>query len=135
MKLFDVSNKKLLALYTENDIMKTRGNWTIEYVSPAAEKELEHLSSDLKAKFLYITKLLENYGPPKVGFPYLRPLENKLWEMRLHGKDNIARSIYILSTRRRIIILHTFIKKTQVTPARALKVAKRRLKEIKDDSI
>lgn len=107
--------------------------WTIECVNEAAEKEILNLSADLKARFLHMSELLLNFGPLNVGLPHARPLENKLWELRLKGKDNIARSIYVLVIKRRIIILHTFIKKTQKTPAHALQVARNRIKEIKDD--
>jgi len=110
-----------------------KGGWSIEFVNGGAEKEILNLSPDLKAKFLHISELLLSYGPVNVGFPHVRPLENKLWELRLRGKDNIARSIYVLSSKRRIIILHTFVKKTRGTPITALRQAKKRLKEIDDD--
>ena len=35
---------------------------------------------------------------------------------------------------RQIVILHSFIKKTQETPDRELKTARKRLKEIKNDT-
>ena len=46
------------------------------------------------------------------------------------GKVNIARSIYFIATKRKIIVLHTFIKKTQKTPSKALDIAKQRMKEV-----
>jgi phage-related protein len=45
------------------------------------------------------------------------------------GKNRIARSIYITAPGKRIVILHTFIKKTDKTPSRALNIARRRAKE------
>lgn len=51
--------------------------------------------------------------------------------MRLKGNNNIARSI--LAAQQKIVILHTFIKKTQKTPSQALTIAQKRIKEIKDD--
>lgn len=107
--------------------------WSVECVNEAAEKEILKLSRDLKAKFWHISELLMQFGPLNVGFPYTRHLEGQLWEMRLKGKDNIARSMYILSENRRIVILHTFIKKTQKTPITYLKTAKARLKEMEND--
>lgn len=109
--------------------------WTIEFVNQTAEKEILSLSADLQAKFLHVSEMLLSFGPLNVGLPHIRPLENKLWEMRLKGKDNIARSIYVMASQRRLIILHTFIKKTQTTPTKALQVARARLKEISNDKI
>lgn len=107
--------------------------WKIKFVNTTAEKEVLSLSADMKAKFLHITEMILAFGPHNVGLPHIRPLENKLWELRLKGKDNIARSIYVLASGRRLVILRTFIKKTQKTPASELKLAYKRLKEVKDD--
>lgn len=107
--------------------------WQIEFVNPRAEEEVLTLSSDLKARFLHVTELLQEFGPHEMGLPHIRPLGHKLWEIRLKGKNTIARSIYILAFKQRIIILHTFIKKTQKTPERAIKIAESRVKEIKYD--
>ena len=107
--------------------------WKIEFVNTKAEEELLSLSADLKAKFLYVTEMIIALGPHNIGLPHLRPMENKLWEMRLKGKDNIARSIYVMASGRRIVILRTFIKKTQKMHSNELKVAYTRLREVKDD--
>lgn len=107
--------------------------WRVTFVNKAAEEEILNLSADLKAKFIHVTDLLLNFGPHNVGLPHIRPLGNKLWKLRLKGKDNIARSIFVLATKRRIVIVHTFIKKTEKTPSRALNLAKRRLNEVSDD--
>lgn len=69
-------------------------------------------------------------GPQRMREPHVKPLGNKLWEMRMSGRDGIARAIYILATGRRIVILHAFIKKTQKTPAGAIRLALTRAKEL-----
>jgi phage-related protein len=38
-------------------------------------------------------------------------LEGKLWEMRMKGKDGIARAIYVTAERERVVVLHAFTKK------------------------
>ena len=108
-------------------------NWQIRFINAKAGEEFLNLSADLKAKFLHVTEMMIAFGPHNVGLPHVRPIENKLWELRLKGKDNIARSIYILASGRNIVILRTFIKKTQKTPASELKIAYKRLKEVKND--
>lgn len=107
--------------------------WKIKFVNARAEEEILSLSADLKAKFLHVTEMILAFGPHDVGLPHIRPLKNKLWEMRLKGKDNIARSIYILASERRIVILRTFVKKTQKTSPNELKIAYMRLKEVQND--
>lgn len=63
-----------------------------------------------------------------VGMPYVRPIEAKLWEMRLKGKDGIARAIYFAASGRRIVVLTAFVKKTETTPRRIINVALRRMR-------
>ena len=51
--------------------------------------------------------------------PHIRPLERKLWEMRMTGRDGIARAVYAAVHGRRLLVLHVFVKKTQTTPRKA----------------
>jgi phage-related protein len=62
--------------------------------------------------------------------PYIKHLEEKLWEMRLRGRGGIARAIYVTAVGRRMVILRVFIKKTQQTPHREITLARQRMQEI-----
>ena len=104
--------------------------WSIQFLNKNTEQEIFDLTPDLKAKFLHIADLLIDFGPLNVGMPHVRHLKAKIWEMRLKGKNTIARSLYVLATQQRIIILRTFIKKTQSTPLQELQIAQNRIKEI-----
>jgi len=61
----------------------------------------------------------------------VKHLEGKLWEMRMKGKDGIARSLYVTATGRRVVVLRTFEKKSQKSPRREIKLALERAKELK----
>lgn len=56
--------------------------------------------------------------------------EGKLWELRAKAPEGIARGIYVTVTSRRVVILHVFVKKSQKTPATAIRKARERMKEI-----
>jgi len=105
--------------------------WTVETLDHRVDAELNSLPIDLRVSFARISELIEAYGPMNVGMPHVRSLGNKLWEMRLHGADGIARAIYVTAARQRVVVVHVFVKKTQETPAGALKLARRRAKEVK----
>lgn len=94
---------------------------------PLAEPELLALPTDMKARFLHIAEMLEEFGPQRVGMPHIRPLESKLWEMRMKGRDGIARAVYAAVQGRRLLVLHVFVKKTQTTPRAAIATALKRL--------
>lgn len=104
--------------------------WHIEFMDERVEAELLALPKDMQARFLHISELLQEFGPQHVGMPHIRPLGNKLWEMRLSGKSGIGRAIYIAIRERRMVVLHVFVKKTQKTPPRAIELALARAKEI-----
>jgi len=73
------------------------------------------------------------FGWP-IGMPYSRKLESDLWEVRtsLTG-GKIARTIFTLVDGD-MVLLNSFIKKTQKTPANELETARKRLKDIHDES-
>ena len=104
--------------------------WKLLIVSKAASQEILDMSADVKAKFLHISELMIKLGPINMGMPHIKHLEDKLWEIRVSGKTTIARSIYCLVHNKKIVILHSFIKKTQRTPKKAIEVAKQRMKEV-----
>lgn len=54
-------------------------HWTVQ-VHSLAEDELADLPSDMKARFLRVSELLEEFGPQRVEMPHVRPIESKLWE-------------------------------------------------------
>jgi phage-related protein len=103
--------------------------WTVQ-LHPAAEPELQSLPADLQARFLRIAELLESFGPQHVGMPHVRPIEGKLWEMRMQGRDGIARAVYAAMQGRTLLVLHVFVKKTQTTPRAAIEAARKRLEAL-----
>ena len=107
-------------------------HWTVTVI-PEAEAELLALPADMQTRVLHIAELLESFGPQKVGMPHIRPLEGKLWEMRMTGRDGIARAVYVARTGQRLTVLHIFTKKTQKTPRKAIETAQARLRSLNDD--
>ena len=55
-----------------------------------------------------------------------------LFELRPRGRAGIGRAFYCFMVSKRVVVLHAFIKKTQQTPDRELKLARKRLKELQD---
>lgn len=91
---------------------------------------MDSLPSDMRAAFARIAMLIAEFGLEHVGMPYVRPVQGKLWEIRLKGRDGIARSLYVTASGRRVVILRTFVKKTQKTPTAEIKLALQRTKEV-----
>jgi phage-related protein len=63
------------------------------------------------------------FGWP-IGMPVCRPLGKGLYEVRTDlAGHRIARVLFYVDKRRRVVLLHGFIKKTQKTPAPDLQLA------------
>ncbi len=61
----------------------------------------------------------------------MKHLEGPIWEMRMRGRDGIARAAYVTASGQRIVVLHVFQKKTQKTPRREIEIALRRAKDVR----
>lgn len=79
------------------------------------------------AKILHSILLLENHGP-YLKPPYIKKLKNKLYELRISGKNAIR--IFYTVYNAEYYLLHAFKKKSQKTPVRELKVALDRMKSM-----
>ncbi|RDH84749.1 MAG: hypothetical protein DIZ80_04585 [endosymbiont of Galathealinum brachiosum] len=58
-------------------------------------------------------------------------MKDGLFELRLKSKEGIGRVFYCTLVNKRIVMLHSFIKKTSKTPSNEFKVAIARMKEVK----
>lgn len=67
---------------------------------------------------------------PQLRMPHSKAFGDGLFELRPKGKAGIGRAFYCFLVGRRVVILHGFIKKSQQTPDRELKLARKRMKEI-----
>lgn len=107
-------------------------SWTVGFVNATAEAEVKALPPDMIARFLRIGEKIASQGLLAVREPHVRHLVGKLWEMRLTGQDGIARSLYVAASGQRVVVLRTFVKKTQKTPPREIEIALARMKEMKE---
>ncbi|MWN05654.1 type II toxin-antitoxin system RelE/ParE family toxin [Gilliamella sp. Pas-s95] len=96
-----------------------------------AFKELSELPDELRGKMFQLIKKLETNGQLKM--PSSKSLGAGLFELRAIERNNIARCLYVYQQNNTIYILYSFVKKTQKTPANALKIAQERIKEMSND--
>jgi phage-related protein len=104
--------------------------WRVEFLDDRIRAALEALPPDIQASFLRITRLIAAEGIQKIREPYVKHLEGPIWEMRLKGRDGIARAAYVTASGRRVVVIHVFSKKTEKTPRREIEMALKRAKEV-----
>jgi phage-related protein len=105
-------------------------NWSIIFLDEAVQAELDRLPPDLRASFERISVLIRTFGLERVHEPYIKHLEDRLWEMRLKGRSGIARAIYVTMAGRRVVVLRVFTKKTQKAPRREIELARQRARAL-----
>ena len=95
------------------------------------QEALLALPAGIQARYVHITQRMLIVGPD-LGMPHTRALGKGLFEIRAKAEEGIGRVFYCTLVGERIVMLHTFVKKTQTTSDKELRIARRRMKEIKD---
>lgn len=105
-------------------------NWTVEFADDDVLEKLERSPVDIRAHFTRIVDLIEAHGLERVREPYVKHLQGPLWEMRMKGRDGIARAAYVTARGKRVVIVHVFEKKTQKTLRRDIDYALKKAREV-----
>ncbi|MEA3545893.1 MAG: type II toxin-antitoxin system RelE/ParE family toxin [Thermodesulfobacteriota bacterium] len=104
--------------------------WIISFYSPKVESETLLFPAGILANFLHIAEMIEEFGPA-LGSPYTKALSDGLFEIRSKGKEGIGRSFFCMVKGQEVIILHSYIKKSQKIPKKQMTLARKRLAEVK----
>ena len=89
------------------------------------EQFLDSLDTKMSAKLVALMEILEEKGT-ELRLPYSAYLGEGIFELRCKQGSNITRVLYFFYIDKRIIFTNGFVKKTQKTPKRELKLAKAR---------
>lgn len=90
-----------------------------------ADKEILKFPLQIQKRFHSQINILGEIG--KLEFPDSRKIDKNLYEIRIKFKGEY-RGFYAYIRKAQIIVLHCFRKKSQKTPIKSIKTAKRRLK-------
>lgn len=104
-------------------------SWIIDYFSEEVRLEIESLPMGIRASYTRLTELLEEFGLD-LRMPHSRAMGGGLFELCPRGREGVARVFYCMKAGRKIVMLHSFIKKTNETPKRGLDIARRRQREV-----
>ena len=106
-------------------------DYEIVYFSDAVQEQILELPDTLAARYIVLTRRMVAIGP-NLGMPHTKAMGAGLFELRLKGAEGIARVFYCAVVNRRVVMLHSFVKKTERTPKRELVLATSRMKEVKN---
>jgi phage-related protein len=106
-------------------------SWSVETLNATVDAELDALPLDMRARFSRIAQLIAEHGLNRLRELYVKHLDGALWEMRMSGRDGIARAIYVTARGHRVVVVRVFIKKTEKTPRSEIELARRRAGEVR----
>jgi len=106
-------------------------NWEIRYHDEKLQEAILSLPPGLLARYLHLADRMIQYGPD-LGMPHTKAMGSGLFEMRLKSQEGISRVFYCMLVKRKIVMLHQFVKKTDKTPPKELDIARKRMKEWKN---
>jgi len=101
----------------------------LHFYNASVQADINDWPSGINASFTRITEQMVVSGP-NLGLPYTKAFGEGLFEIRAKGEEGIGRAFFCTLVGRNILILNGFIKKTQRTPNKELKIARKRLKEV-----
>lgn len=96
-------------------------------------RDILELPDTLAARHVVLSRRMVAMGP-NLGEPHTKAMGQGLLELRLKGSEGIARVLYCTQVGRRIVVLHSFVKKSNRTPARELAVAVNRMPEVRREN-
>ena len=105
-------------------------DYEITYYSEKVQEGILALPDTLAARYIVLTRRMIALGP-NLGEPHTKGFGDGLFELRLKGAEGIARVFFCTLVGRRVVMLHSFIKKTDKTPPRERRIAESRMKETK----
>ena len=92
------------------------------------EEFLDSLDIGMKSKLVMILKVLQEKGN-QLREPYSKHLEDGIFEIRGKVGSDISRVLYFFYYGGKIILTNGFVKKTQKTPSKEIKRAKKYRKD------
>src|SRR2546428_8637912 len=104
--------------------------WHVEILNEIVAAEIAALPADMQARFLRLAERIATAGLQSLAEPHVKHLEGKLWELRLTGREGIARALYVTPTGRRGVVVCAFGKKTRKTPRTEIALRLRRVTEL-----
>jgi len=94
-------------------------------VTKDVEEFISSLDDKAVAKVLRTIDLLEQFGN-RLGLPHSKKISRGLYELRVRGKQEVR--IFYVFKRNQAILIHGFVKKSQKTPQKELRLAKQKMR-------
>lgn len=108
--------------------------YTIQYYSERVKAAVGELPRGVRSAYRAITNGMKLIGP-NLGLPHTKALGGGLFEIRADATEGWGRVFYCTLKGKKIVMLHSFMKKSNATPQRERETAERRMREVKNGTV
>ena len=105
--------------------------WQVEILNHVVADEIAALPADIQERFARLKERIGSVGLEGVGPPIVRPLEGSLWELRMTGRDGLARALHVAMVGLRVVVVRAFVKGTKQSPRADIDLALERARDIR----
>jgi phage-related protein len=123
------SRRSTLDKVSKSANISLTSNWQITYYNERVQRDVWFMPAGILADYLRLTEAMALYGAD-LRMPHSRAMGGGLFELRPKGPEGIGRVFYCTQVGKTIVVLHSFVKKTQDTPDAEMRVARKRLKDV-----
>ncbi|WP_111493360.1 type II toxin-antitoxin system RelE/ParE family toxin [Marinobacter bohaiensis] len=103
--------------------------WDVRFYGDV-QQDILGMPPKIQARMIRLLEMIEKYGA-NLGAPHTKAMGGGLFEIRARAKEGIGRGFYCYMKGEAVMVLHAFVKKTQKTPLKELRLAQERLREVK----
>ncbi|MCG9625371.1 type II toxin-antitoxin system RelE/ParE family toxin [Vibrio mediterranei] len=104
-------------------------SWKVEFYG-GVEDEILSMPPKIQARMIKLLELIELHGA-NLGPPHTESMGDGLFEIRAKAQEGIGRSLFCYLKGQHVYVLRAFVKKSNKTPKKEIKLAKERMKEVK----
>lgn len=110
------------------------GDYVVEFYNDKIWQLILSLPEGIRSKMIDLLKIMQIKGNNLSG-KFTKKLTEDLFELRIKAKEGYGRAFYCTIKGRKIIVVHSIVKKCGKTPSKDLNLAKVRTKEVRNASI
>lgn len=111
--------------------------YTIHYFSQGVKDDIFALPVEIRAHYFRASGLMKEFGSNLASYGITKPMTGRrgLFEICMEGPSGWGRVFYCTQKGKKIVMLHSIMKKSNKTPKGDVELAYSRMKEVKNGAV
>ncbi|WP_172821269.1 type II toxin-antitoxin system RelE/ParE family toxin [Burkholderia pseudomallei] len=121
----------MVELQRHSKFANTKQNWTVVYYNERVKRDVFALPAGILADYLRLLDLMQEFGAD-LRMPHSRAMGADCLNCAQKAGKASGACFTCTHVGQRVVVLHSFVKKTQETPQNELRTARVRLSEVRN---